>query len=101
MISPGSAPGGGSVVRYSAAALTAEPQESTAAAAQASGAASAPATAATSDIEATAQPAGRSSNALPAMAGGVTAAFAAAAVWFLVKGRRRKAGLAAGANQAG
>jgi YVTN family beta-propeller protein len=96
VMSPGSFPGGGSVVRYSAVALAAEPQGPTAAPAPASGAAPA----AAPDPKTTAQPAGGSSSALPAVAGGVAAAFAATAVWSLVKGRRTRAGLAAGASQA-
>ncbi len=96
VISPGSAPGRGSVVRYSAAALAAEPQGPTEAAAPAPGAAAATATATSPDREATAQPAAGSPSALPAVAGGMAAAFVAAAVWFLVMGHRKKARLAAG-----
>ncbi|NQD89571.1 hypothetical protein HP499_17445 [Paenarthrobacter sp. CM16] len=97
VISPGSAPGGGSVVRYSSAAL-ANPQGSTEAAASASGAGAATAMATSPDREATTQPAAGSQSALPAVAGGVAAAFVAVAAWSLVKGRRRKARSAAGAS---
>ena len=94
VISPGSAPGGGSVVRYSTAALAAKPQASTEAATPASGAAVATATAASPNRE----PADGSPSGLPAVAGWLAAAFVAAAAWSVVKGRRRKARSAAGAS---
>ncbi|MDQ1060324.1 YVTN family beta-propeller protein [Arthrobacter globiformis] len=96
VISPGTSPGDGAVVRYSAAALVAASQGSTPAA---SGAPTAAAPAETAP-EAAAQPSGGSWNALPAVAGGVAAVVVGVAVWILVNGRRRKAGLAAGTSRA-
>lgn len=99
VISPGSGPGQGSVVRYSAEALAATPLASGASTAAAP--AATPAPEAASQPAAEAQPSAGSWNALPAVAGGVAAVVVGVAVWILLKGRRRKAGLAAGASQAG
>ena len=99
VISPGSGPGQGSVVRYSAEALAATPPASGASTAAAP--AAAPAPEAAPQPAAGTQPSAGSWNALPAVAGGVAAVVVGVAVWILVNGRRRKAGPAAGASQAG
>jgi YVTN family beta-propeller protein len=96
VISPETGAAGGSVVRFSAAALAEASQGSTAATPPASAA-----PAATRADEAAAQPSSGSWNALPAVAGGVAAAVVRVAVWILVNARRRRAGLAVGAGQAG
>jgi YVTN family beta-propeller protein len=96
VISPETGAAGGSVVRFSAAALAEASQGSTAATPPASAA-----PAATRADEAAAQPSSGSWNALPAVAGGEAAAVVGVAVWILVNARRRRAGLAAGAGRAG
>ncbi|WP_157365152.1 Vgb family protein [Arthrobacter sp. QXT-31] len=96
VISPAvSWPGDGAVVRYSAAALAAASQGSTAAALSAAPAG-----------EAAVPAAAGSGNALPAgfwytLPGGVGAAVVALAAWILVKGRRRQGRPEDGASSAG
>jgi YVTN family beta-propeller protein len=96
VISPGTGAAGGLVSRFSAAVLAEASQSSTAATPAAS---AAPAAAPASGTAA--QPFAGSWNALPAVAGGVAALVVGVAVWILVNARRRRAGLAAGASQAG